>query len=163
MSTSPTTCLAESALFAGSFSSSARSRGAFTLPEVLMATMIAAVSIGLLVQGYISALKRAEWSAYSLAAHSVAMQSVEQTRAAKWDLQAWPPIDELRATNWVVTTNVLDIPTCGTNWVYATNFVAVSDVTANPPLKLVRVECVWMFNSLGPFTNTVAVYRAPDQ
>lgn len=147
---------------AGSLRVHLKSR-AFTLPEVLMASALSAVIFGALVYGYLQSLKRAEWSAYSLAAHSLAMQGLELARAAKWDPQAWPAVDEIPATNYVITTNILDIPISETNFVYATNYVTIEDVSVDPPLKLIRVDTVWMFMGQGPFTNTAVVYRSPDQ
>jgi len=46
---------------------------------------IAAIFVGGTVAGFQQAATRAEWSAYSLAAHSLAMQAQEQVRAASWD------------------------------------------------------------------------------
>jgi len=46
---------------------------------------------------------------------------------------------------------------------YATNFTTITSVSANPPLKLIRVDCVWSFMKHGIFTNTLVSYRAPDQ
>ncbi|MDX1951923.1 MAG: hypothetical protein SFY81_07040 [Verrucomicrobiota bacterium] len=136
---------------------------AFTLVEVVMATGIAALTMGASIYGYLLSAQRAEWSAYSLAAQSLAMQRVEQTRAAKWDPLGFPPVDQLIATNFPTEINVLDIPVSGTNLVFATNYTTISVVSANPPLKAIRVDCVWAFYSGGLFTNSVVTYRAPDQ
>jgi prepilin-type N-terminal cleavage/methylation domain-containing protein len=135
----------------------------FTLAEVVITTAIGAIVIGGSIYGYITAAQRAEWAAYSLAAHSLAMQRVEQSRAAKWDLLGFPPVDELVATNFPEQVNMLDIPVSKTNIVYATNFTTITTVTANPLLKMIRVDCCWSFMNRGPFTNTVVTYRAPDQ
>jgi len=124
---------------------------------------ITAVALSGIIYGYISSAQRAEWSAYSLAAHSFAMQRLEQTRAAKWDPQAWPQVDELVATNFPDQVNILDIPVQLTNAVYATNFTLIRDVSTSPALKSIRVECVWRFMERGLFTNTIVTYRAPDQ
>ena len=140
-----------------------RSSEAFSLPEVLVAIAITGLSLSGIIYGYVSSSTRAEWSAYSLAAHSLAMQRLEQTRACKWDLQAWPVVDELVLTNFPTQINILDIPISGSNVVYATNFTVIRDVSTNTPLKLIRVDCVWRFMSRGLFTNSIASYRAPDQ
>ena len=47
------------------------------------------------IYGYVFLTEQAAWSAYSLTAHSLAMQGVEQDRSAKWDPQAWSLVDEL--------------------------------------------------------------------
>ena len=106
-------------------------------------------------------VKTAEWAAYSLAAHSLAMQRIEQTRAAKWDPAGFPPVDDL--TNRPPAVDILDIPISGTNIAYATSITTIATVSLNPPLKKIRVECVWPFVNRGLFTNVVVTYRAPDQ
>lgn len=138
----------------------ARRRG-FTLAEVVITIAIVALVVQGTVLGYVFSSQRAEWSAYSLAAQSLALQGVEQARAAKWDPQAWPVVDEMGPTNFSYAT-VLDIPVAGTP-VYATNHVRVTVVAANPPLREMRTDCVWRLINRGPFTNTVIVLRAPDQ
>jgi len=140
------------------------SQKAFTLAEVVIAMAITVMSLAGVIMGYILAIRQAEWSAYSLAAQSLATQRLEQTRAAKWDPRASPPVDEVVANNFpTVPTNVLDMPVSGTNMAYATNFTTISDVTnGGYPLKLIRVDCVWSFRER-VFSNTIATYRAPDQ
>lgn len=131
--------------------------------EVVISLSISAITIGAIVTGYTLSTRRAEWSAYSLAAHSLAMQRLEQTRAAKWDPNGWPPVDELVTSNFPLRVEVLDIPISGTNLVYATNTTTITALSAQPPLKMVRVDCTWMFLSRGPFTNSVVTYRTSDQ
>lgn len=163
-----------------------------TLMEVVMSIVVAGVAIVGVVNGYVFTAKRAEWNAYSLAAHALAMQQMEQTRAAKWDQLANPPVDELVGSNFVHQVNILDIPvtgnalagtlalqfpraltncavivdqasTNGITFVFATNYVSIWNVTTNPPLKGVRVDCVWSFMGRSTHTNTVVTYRGPDQ
>lgn len=172
--------------------SAGRSPAAFTLVEVVIATAIATLSILAIINGYVFAAQRAEWSAYNLAAQSLANQRIEQARAAKWDTRATPLVDELVSSNFPVVVNILDIPiTAATNaanlaaqfpvdlasaawlaasarsngvtFVYATNYTSIWNVSSNPPLKAVQVDCVWAFANRGLFTNTVTTYRAPDQ
>ena len=139
-----------------------RKRG-FTLMEVGIASCISGLMIGGIIFGYVQSTNRAEWSAYSLAAHSLAMQRLEQSRAATWDVLAFPVVDELVAGNFPVRAEVLDIPRSGTNVVWATNYTTITQVSANPPLRMIRVDCVWPFIRRGLFTNTVVTYRAPSQ
>jgi hypothetical protein len=137
---------------------------AFTLAEIVIASALGMITIGASIYGYILSAQRAEWSGYSLAANSLAMQRLEQARACKWDPLAWPPVDELVSANFPpVTTNILDIPMNGTNAVYATNYTTITTVREFPPLRMIRVDCTWMFIDRGPFTNTLVTYRAPDQ
>lgn len=143
------------------------SRGAgFTLAEVVISTAIILMTLGGVIFGYLKTTARAEWSAYSLAAQSLALQGVEQVRAAKWDPQAWPPIDELGTTNFIQIEQ-LDVPKKGPP-VFATNHVSVSLVSSDPPLKELRADCVWVLRNgpsrnIDPFTNTVITLRAADQ
>ena len=134
-----------------------------TLVELVMALSIALITVSASVKGYILTANKAEWSAYSLAANSMAMQRMEQARAAKWDPGAWPSVDRVIQANFPTVTNVLDVPVSGSNIVYGVVSTTVTNISANPPLKLVRVECVWKFMSHGWFTNSVTSYRAPDQ
>jgi hypothetical protein len=136
---------------------------AFTLAEVVIATALAALVVGGSIYGYVISAQRAEWSAYSLAAQSLAVQRMEQARAAKWDPLGYPPVDELVSSNFPVQVNVLDIPITKTNVICGTNYTVITTISANPPLKMVKVDCVWPFARRGLFTNTVATYRAADQ
>ena len=135
----------------------------FTLAEVVIASALAALSMAGIIYGYTQSAKFAEFTSYSLAAQSMALQRVEQCRASKWDPLGYPPVDELVASNFNPQVNVLDIPISGTNIVYATNFTLITTLATNPPLKLIRVDCVWPFLGRGLFTNSTVTYRAPDQ
>jgi type II secretory pathway pseudopilin PulG len=138
-----------------------KAEAGFTLAEVVVAIGVLGVVIQGVIFGYVVATRRAEWSAHSLAAQSLAAQGVEQARAAKWDPQAWPIVDELPPTSFT-STETLDIPEKGEP-VYATNYITISPVAATPPLRQIRADCVWRFPSRGLFTNTVITLRAPDQ
>lgn len=128
-----------------------------------MSVTILLLSSSAIVTGYVMMAQRSEWSAYSLAANSLAMQRLEQTRAAKWDPYAYPAADEMKSTNFPTLVEVLDVPISGTNIVYATNMTTLTTIADNPPLRMVRVDCIWRFTNRGLFTNTVVGYRAPDQ
>lgn len=124
---------------------------------------IAGLMMAGVTNGFIQCMTQAEWSSYSLAASSLAIQKLEQSRAAKWDRLASPPIDNLISNNFPQDVQILDIPISQTNIVYATNFTTILQISTNPPLRMIRVDCVWRFMSRGLFTNTIATYRAPDQ
>lgn len=148
-----------------------RENQAFTLVELVIATAIAAVVIGGSIYGYIASARRAEWSAYSLAANSLAMQRIEQARAASWDPNGADPSDptsvarsdQFQPTNFPVQIDILDIPISGTNIAYATSITSITTISTNPLLRRIRVDTVWPFVGRGPFTNTIVTYRAPDQ
>jgi type II secretory pathway pseudopilin PulG len=140
-----------------------RAKAGVTIVEVVLSLAIMGISFGAIIMGYVMSAQRAEWSAYSLAANSLAMQRLEQCRAAKWDLLTTPTTDELVAVNFPTQPSVLDVPISGANITFATNFTTITSVSANPPLKMIRVDCVWPFKGEGLFTNTLITYRAPDQ
>lgn len=144
---------------------------AFTLAEVLIATVIVALVVGGMINGYVQANRIAEWSSMSQAAQSMAQQGMEQARAAQWNSQMWPPTngpgtgDELPPTNYSLSGSnyAMDVPATGAPF-YATNTITITNVQANPPLRMIRSDCVWTFPRTGSvFTNTVVTYRAPDQ
>src|SRR2546430_12063340 len=141
-----------------------RSQRAFTLAEVLIAMAITVMSLGGVITGCIIATRQAECSACSLAAQSLATQRLEQTRAAKWDPRASPPVDEVITNNFpIVPTNILDMPVSGTNIAYATNFTTISDVTnGGDPPELIPADFVLSFRQR-VFTHTIAPSPAPDQ
>lgn len=136
----------------------------FTLIEVVISMGLAALTLAAIITGYTSTAERAEWSAYSLAANEMALQRLEQTRATKWDLQVKPTVDELMATNFPPQVRILDVPITGdtNNATRATNYTTIRQISANPPLKFIQVDCVWQFLPGEIYTNTVSTYRAPD-
>jgi hypothetical protein len=136
---------------------------AFSLAEALTAMALALISIGGLVSGFMQSSHEAEFSSYSLAAQSQALRGLEQVRAAKWDPLGFPQVDQVMGSNFPPRVEILDVPMRGDNITYVTNFTAISVVSADPPLKLIRVDSVWRFMERGMFTNTAATYRAPDQ
>ena len=138
-------------------------RGGFSIPELLMSLTILGVTVGGVISGHIVAGERAQWSACSLAANSRAMQRIEQARAARWDNLVSPAVDELVAANFPTVVQPLDLPSSGTNYVYGTNVTTITTISTSPPMRMVRVDCIWPMTSHGVFTNTMIVYRTPDQ
>ena len=138
----------------------------FTLAEVVVALSIAGLSFAVVISGYVTSADQAEWSGYSLAAQSLALQASEQARAARWDPMTWPPIDDLPVTNYSQVDR-LDVTAAGAP-IYATNYVSVSTVSVNPYIRQLRADCVWLLASRGPknrgpFTNTAVAFRTVDQ
>jgi hypothetical protein len=134
---------------------------ATTLTEVIISITVTALAIGGIVSGYVFSVDRAEWSARSSAAQILTAQRIEQTRAARWDSLAG--IDEVVATNFPLEILPLNMPTTSAGGVMATNITTITLISADPPLKMVRVDCLWSFLARGPFTNTLITYRSPDQ
>ena len=142
----------------------ANRRTGFTLAEILMAMAVIGMTMGGILYGYLMTLRRAEYSAYNLAAQSLAMQRLEQTRAAVWQPSAVTPIDDLVAANYPTDTQILDVPLQGgTNKIYATNYTYITTISTAPPLRMVRIDCVWSFPKKGSITNRIVTYRAPSQ
>lgn len=141
-----------------------RTASGFTLSEVVISIMLSGILFGGLISGYIFSARRVEWSAHSLAAQSLAVQGIEQARAAQWDAGVWPVVDQLPPTNFT-RVEILDLPASGGQTAYATNFISVTTVSTNPPLREIRVDCVWLFAGRDArlYTNSVVTYRASDQ
>jgi type II secretory pathway pseudopilin PulG len=143
--------------------SRSRSIGAFTLTEVVFSLALIGLMAGGIINGYIQSARVTDWQAHSLAAQSLAMQRVEQCRAAKWDTRSFPVVDQLVASNFPAVTERMDLPTVSTNASYATIYTTITTVSASPPLRMMQADCVWRFPGRGWFTNTIVTYRAPDQ
>lgn len=168
---------------------SRRSEAAFVMSlfEVVIAFTIVAIMFGIIINGYVEAARRSQWTGYSLAAQSLGIQTVEQLRSAVWD--PGQPGKQIDATNinllnktffpnqaaWTnftgYKTNILDVPWKGTNYVVTTNWVTVQMVklsyNTNIMLQMVRVDTIWPFNqwknhSLKYYTNTICTFIAPD-
>jgi prepilin-type N-terminal cleavage/methylation domain-containing protein len=140
----------------------ARGAGGFTLAEVIIAIALSAMVLASLVSGYLTTARRAEWTAMSEAAQLKVVSRMEQVRAARWDPLAVPPVDMLVASNFPVLIEELFTPLGGTNVTLATNVVSIQTISANPPLKLIRVECHWRFLNNRLYTNRLMLYRQPD-
>ena len=157
-----------------------RGVGGFSLVEVLIATAIVGLIFGGVINCYIQAGVRIQWTGYSLAAQSLANQKLEQVRAASWD----PTIGVNNLTNLNLTaanydgttktytgytTAILDVPFSSTNFTLATNYITVQLLSVggvtNIQMHFVRVDTVWPFvfrrGSL-IFTNTISTMLAPD-
>ncbi|HEX7653511.1 MAG TPA: hypothetical protein VF607_08395 [Verrucomicrobiae bacterium] len=147
---------------------------------MIIATAVVAIVFGGIINCYIQAGNRIEWSGYSLAAQSLANQNLEQLRAANWD----PTIAVNNLTNMNLSggsydsstrtytgysTGILDIPYSGTNYTMVTNYITVQLVyvngVSNVQMQFLRVDTVWPFflRKLNLyFTNTVSTMVAPD-
>jgi len=134
----------------------------FTLTETLVSIALTGMMVSGIVSGFLQSAKQAEWSSYSYAAQSQALRCLEEVRAAKWDPQAFPPVDQL--TNVApLSVDILDIPTAGTNVVFCTNRTAIRNISITPPLREITVQTTWRFLNRGVFTNVVRTYRTADQ
>lgn len=133
--------------------------------EAVVSMMIMGIMFGIVLLAYTQSSTRAEWSGMSLAAQAMATRQMEQFRAAKWDTQSIPPVDQTTNIPSPVVS-ILDLPIAGTNVVWATNTCTVTNlqISANPVayVKMITVNTVWWFNGK-LYNNSVVAYRAPDQ
>jgi type II secretory pathway pseudopilin PulG len=144
-------------------------RAAFTLIEVMIAFFIFGLVTAGMIYGYVEANRIAEWSSQSLAAMSYASQGMEQLRSAQWSAEEFSTgsgagtTDFLGASFSTNQVDTLDIPTTGA-LINVTNYMTATQISTNPPLKLLVSQVVWSFRLTGQlFTNTVVTLRAPDQ
>lgn len=133
-----------------------------TLVEVVVALAISGLAVAGIVNGYLFSVRSAEKSALSLAANARAMERLETTRSAKWDTSTLPPVDQLVMTNFPDQVVLIDLSGSGTGSTYGTNVIQISQLSINPPLKRIRVDCIWRFNATQLVTNTIETCRAPD-
>ena len=139
-------------------------RAGFTLPEVVTSMAILGVTVAGIMTGFVTSTKVADYASCSAAAQRLAAQQLEQTRAAKWDPMAYPQVCDLVSNNFPQAVGPLDIAGQGTNVANnATLTTTITDVTLDPPVKMISVACVWSLPGRGPFTNSVSTYRSPDQ
>jgi type II secretory pathway pseudopilin PulG len=140
-----------------------RNQAGFTLTEALIAMALVMLSMVTVVTGVNLAMHHAELAAYQLAGQAQAMRGLEQVRAAKWDPLGYPAVDQVQNGFFPARVEILDVPMVSGNITYATNFTTITTVSADPPLRMVRVDCVWGFLGHRLYTNTLFTYRAPDQ
>ena len=138
-------------------------KAGMTLVEVVVALGLSGLTVAAIVSGYVFSTTLAEKSALSLAASARAMERIEETRSATWDTSSWPQVDQLVATNFPDKTVTLDLSGTGTGITYATNFTQISQISTDPLLKRIRVDCVWLFNGSLMVTNTIETCRSPNQ
>jgi type II secretory pathway pseudopilin PulG len=142
---------------------------AFTLMEVMIGFWIFGMVTAGMIYGYVQANRKAEWSSQSLAAMSYASQGMEQLRSAQWIAEEFSTAsgqgttDVLGAYFQTNQVDTLDIPTSGAP-ISVTNYMTATQISTNPPLKLLVSQVVWTFRLTGQlFTNTIVTLRAPDQ
>jgi hypothetical protein len=136
-----------------------------TLAEVVVALAIATLTVLSLVGGYISSTVAAEKARLSLAANTRALERLEDTHGAIWNVSGWPVVDQLVATNFPTEVVILDLSGQGAGISYGTNYTTISQVSVAPQLRRIRVDCIWRFQSAqfsSLCTNTVETLRGPD-
>jgi prepilin-type N-terminal cleavage/methylation domain-containing protein len=137
----------------------------FTLPEMLVCFAIVGLTMGGILTAYTNSALFTTRAGYSLAAQAQAIQVLERVRAATWDTQSVPVVDN--TVNFPAqTVSVLELPISGTNVIYATNHLSVTTVivSANPltTVKMIQVDTTWPWNGQVS-SNSIVAYRSPDQ
>ena len=131
------------------------------MAEVVISLAISVVAIGSIWSAYINNSKILGKSVRTAAANALLVQRMEQIRGARWDTRAWPLIDELVATNFPTTVQLLNLPNSSTNLVYATNTTTIKSIKTSPPMRLITVECTWKDDNGIVYTNSIVAYRSP--
>jgi type II secretory pathway pseudopilin PulG len=134
-----------------------------TLVEVVVALAITGLTVGGIVAGYIYCTTSAVKVELAQAANARAMERIEQARSAQWDTAGSTNVDQLVATNFPDEVVSLDMPGSGSGGTSATIVTTISQISVNPPLRGIRVDCIWQFRGADWVTNTVETIRAPDQ
>ena len=134
-----------------------------TLVEVVIALAITGVTLGGIISGYIYCTTSAVKAELVQAASARAMERIEEARSAQWDTSVWPNVDQLVATNFPSEVVSLDMPGSVAGGTTATIMTTISQISATPPLRRIRVDCIWQFRGAEPITNTIETIRAPDQ
>ena len=136
-----------------------------TLAEVVVALAIASLMVASVVSGYTYSTVSAEKARLSLAANTRALERLEDTHGAIWNVSGWPVVDQLVATNFPANSVILDRSGQGPGITYGTNYTTITQVSLTPQLRRVRVDCVWRFQAAQfstLLTNTVETLRGPD-
>ena len=147
---------------AGSFPP--RGWAGMTLAEVVIALAISVMIVAGMVSGYIYCMTSAVKAELAHAANAKAMERLEQTRSAQWDTSSSSATNQLVATtNFPDEVVSLDLPGTNTAGTAATIRTTIAQISTNPPLCAVHVDCIWQFKGGGLITNSVETIRAPDQ
>jgi len=134
-----------------------------TLVEVVIALAITGLMVGGIVTGYIYCTTSAVKAELAQAANAKAMERIEEARSAQWDTSSWPVVDQLVATNFPDESVTLDMPGTNTVGTSATIQTTISQISVTPPIRRIRVDCIWQFRGVELITNTIETIRAPDQ
>jgi hypothetical protein len=72
-------------------------------------------------------------------------------------------VDELVATNFPDEVVSLNMPGSGSGGTPATVQTTISQLSLTPPVRDIRVDCIWQFKGVETITNTIETIRSPDQ
>jgi len=140
-----------------------RGRAGMTLVEVVLALAITGLTVAGIVAGYIFCMTSTVKAELVQAASARAMERIEEVHSARWDTSVWPVVDQLVATNFPAEVVSLDMPGSGSGGTSATIATTISQISLSPPIRGIRVDCIWQFRGGAWITNTIETIRAPDQ
>lgn len=134
-----------------------------TLVEVVIALAITGLTVAGIVSGYIYCMTATVKAELVQAASERAMERIEEARSAQWDTSGSQPTNQLVTTNFPDVVVSLDLSGTSAGGTSATIQTYISQISANPPLAKIHVDCVWQFRGVEWVTNSVETIRAPDQ
>jgi prepilin-type N-terminal cleavage/methylation domain-containing protein len=140
-----------------------RGRAGMTLVEVIVALAITGLMVAGIIRGYVYCATSAVRAELAQEANAKAMQRIEETRSAQWNTSSSLAADLLVPTNFPDVPVTLDMPGTNTNGTSATIKTTISQISLTPPLKKIRVDCIWQFRGAEWVTNSIETIRAPDQ
>jgi len=123
-----------------------------------MAAAIAALLCTAVIKVYTIGSRESQYAACSFAANMQALKHMEQVIYANW-VPSYGVNDVFNPALTNTDVDNLEMPVSNTNTVTCTNYTAVTQISSNPPYLMIQVRCVWGFNALGTYTNTIAVLR----
>ena len=134
-----------------------------TLVEVVIALAISAMIVGGMVSGYIYCTTSVVKAELAHAASAKAMERLEQTRSAQWHIASSSATNQLvGTTNFPDEVVTLDMPGITNTGTTATIQTTIAQISTNPPLCAVHVDCIWQFQGGGLITNSVESIRAVE-
>ena len=134
-----------------------------TLVEVVISLGISVLIVAGIVTGYIYCTTANVKDSLYMAANGRALERLEEARSARWDTSSYPAVDELVATNFPDKQVTLDLSGSGSTITRATLHTEISPLSVTPPLRRIRVDCIWSVKGDELVTNTIETCRAPDQ
>jgi prepilin-type N-terminal cleavage/methylation domain-containing protein len=140
-----------------------RGRAGMTLVEVIVALAITGLMVAGIIRGYVYCATSAVRAELAQAANAKAMQRIEEARSIQWSTSSSSAEDRLVATNFPPETVTLNMPGTDTNGTLATIQTTISPISLIPPLKKIRVDCIWQFRGAEWVTNSIETIRAADQ
>jgi len=133
-----------------------------TLIEVMVAMAIAVLMVAGIVTGYIYCSTATVKDSLYMAANARAMERLEETQSAQWDTSISPAVDQLVASNFPPQTVTLNISGSDPNVISATVNTEISQISINPPLRRIHVDCIWQFQGGDFITTSIETCRAPN-